>query len=130
MKPYLITGPLFLTLVLAGCRAEPAVRLVPVSGRVTLGQRPLRLVTIQLVPDASKGTHAPAGVGQTDEDGSFQITTPPHGAGAVPGHYKVTVTSYTGKDVPPAYADPAKTPLWVEIPPGGLENWDLKLNNR
>jgi hypothetical protein len=127
MKPYLQTCPLLLALVLAGCRGEPAVHLVPVNGRATLGQKGLARVTIQLVPDASQGTHAPTGVGQTDEGGAFRITTPPHGEGAVPGRYRVTVTSYTGQGVPPAYADPRKTPLRVEIPAGGLENWDLKL---
>ena len=129
MKPYLRTCSCLLALALAGC-SGPSVRLVPVRGRATLGGQGLARVTIQLVPDGSKGTHAPAGVGQTDEDGSFQITTPPHGAGAVPGHYKVTVTSYTGKGIPPACADPAKTPLRVEIPPGGLENWHLELKSK
>jgi hypothetical protein len=130
MKPYLQTCPWLLALTLAGCWGDPAVRPVPVRGRATVGDKGLGRVTIQLVPDASKGTHAPTGVGQTDEDGSFQIATPPHGDGAVPGHYKVTVTSYTGKGIAPAYADPAKTPLRVEVPPGGLENWDLKLKSK
>jgi hypothetical protein len=124
------TCPLLLALLLAGCSSKSAVPLVPVHGRATLGQRALGRVTIQLVPEDSKDTHAPAGVGQTDEDGSFRITTPPHGEGAVPGRYKVTVASYTGKDVPRSYADPRTTPLRVEIPPGGLENWDLKLGSR
>jgi hypothetical protein len=129
MKPYLQTAPLLLALLLAGCQTRPSIRLVPVQGRATLGQKALGRVTIQLVPDASQGTHAPSGVGQTDEDGSFRITSPPHGAGAAPGRYKVTVTSYTGKSVPRQYADPRTTPLRIEIPPGGLENWDLKLGN-
>jgi hypothetical protein len=116
--------------MLAGCRGEPAVKLVPVGGRVTLGQKPLARVTIQLVPDGSQGMHAPAGAGQTDEDGTFRITTPPHGEGAVPGHYKVTLTSYTGKDVPPSYADARNTPLRVEIPPDGLADWNLDLGRR
>jgi hypothetical protein len=94
MKPYLRTCPWLLALALAGCGGDPAVRLVPVRGRATLGDKGLGRVTIQLVPDRNKGTHAPAGVGQTDADGSFHLTTPPHGDGAVPGHYKVTVTSY------------------------------------
>ena len=128
MRSSLRASPLLVALALAGC-AEPAVRLVPVRGRATLGPTSLSLVTIQLVPDGGKGTHAPTGVGQTDEDGRFRITTPPHGEGAVPGHYKVTVVTYTGKDVPRSYADPRSTPLRVEIPPGGLENWELKLKS-
>jgi hypothetical protein len=125
MKRFLRACPLLVALALAGC--GPAVRLVPVQGRATLGDKVLARVTIQLVPDAAKGTHAPAGAGQTDENGAFRITTPPHGEGAVPGHYKVTVTSYPGPGVPPSYGDPTKTPLRVEIPPAGLKNWELKL---
>jgi hypothetical protein len=128
MKPYPWACPVALALLLAGC-GEPAVRLVPVRGRATLGQKGLARVTIQLVPDGKQGTKAAAGAGQTAEDGSFHITTPPHGEGAVPGRYKVTVTSYTGKGVPRSYADPRTTPLWVDVPPGGLDNWDLKLGS-
>ena len=130
MKTYLQTCPCLLVLALAGCWGDPAVRLAPVRGRATLEDKPLGRVTIQLVPDASKGTHAPPGIAQTEEDGSFQIATPPHGDGAVPGHYKVTVTSYTGKGIPPGYADPAKTLLRIEIPAAGLANWDLKLKSK
>ncbi len=126
MKPYLCALPL--ALVLAGCRSEPPVQLVPVRGRATLAQKPLGRVTIQLLPDgAKKGT--PSAVGQTEADGSFHLTTPPHGEGAVPGKYKVTVTSYTGKGVPASYGNPRDTPLRIEIPAGGLENWDLKLKS-
>jgi hypothetical protein len=130
MKLTLRSCPLLLALLLAGCRGEPAVKLVPVSGRITVGQKPLVRVAIQLVPDGSKGTHAPAGAGQTDEDGSFRITTPPHGDGAVPGHYKVLLVSYPANSVPPSYANAQKTPLWVEIPPEGLEDWDLDLSKQ
>ena len=130
MKSCLRVCPWLLVLALAGCWGEPAVQLVPVRGRAMLGDKGVGRVTIQLVPDGSKGTHAPAGVGPTDEDGLFRITTPPHGDGAVAGHYRVTVTSYTGKSVPHAYADPTKTPLRVEIPPNGLENWDLQLKSK
>jgi hypothetical protein len=128
MMPSLRSCFCLLALALAGC--SPAFPLAPVRGRATLGDKGLERVTIQMVPDASKGTNAPAGVAQTDVDGSFKITTPPHGDGAVPGHYKVTVTSYTGKGIPPIYADPLKTPLRVEIPPAGLESWDLKLKSK
>ncbi|HKB38881.1 MAG TPA: hypothetical protein VKD72_20730 [Gemmataceae bacterium] len=126
MKLFLRACPLLVALALAGCSGS-SVRLVPVQGRATLGNKALARVTIQLVPDASKGTHAPAGAGQTDENGAFRITTPPHGEGAVPGFYRVMVTAYVGQGVPPSYSDPSKTPLRVEIPPSGLENWELKL---
>jgi hypothetical protein len=125
MKLFLCACPLLVALALAGC--GPAVRLVPVQGRATLGKKALARVTIQLVPDAAKGTHAPAGAGQTDENGAFHISTPPDGEGAVPGFYRVTVTAYPSQGLPPTYSDSMKTPLRVEIPPSGLENWELKL---
>jgi hypothetical protein len=128
MKPSPRVCPWFVALLLAGCSGS-AVRLVPVHGRATVNKKAVAGLTIQLVPDAAKGTHAPSGGGQTDEDGRFVITTPPHGEGAVPGHYKVTVSSYTGRGVPRSYADPRQTPLRIEVPPGGLENWELKLKS-
>jgi hypothetical protein len=128
MKPYLGACLLVLALLLAGCQGS-SVELAPVRGRATMGQKGVARVTIQLVPDSKKGTRGPSGVGQTDQDGSFQITTSPHGEGAVPGRYKVTVTSNTGSGLPRSYADPRETPLWVEIPKGGLTNWELKLES-
>jgi hypothetical protein len=122
------TFPVLLAAALLGCRAEPALELAPVRGRVSLGGKGLSHATVQLIPDEAKGTTAPTGAGQTDEDGRFQITTPPHGEGAVPGHYKVTVTAYSGS-VPQRYADPITTPLLVEIPLDGLEDWRLELTN-
>jgi hypothetical protein len=117
---------LLLAAALLGCRSEPALELAPVRGRVSLGGKGLSHATVQLMPDETKGTTAPTGAGQTDGDGGFEITTPPHGQGAVPGHYKVTVTAYSGA-VPQRYADPIKTPLSIEIPAAGLEDWKLEI---
>jgi hypothetical protein len=117
---------LLLAAALLGCRSEPALDLAAVHGRVSLAGKGLSHATIQLIPDEKKGTTAPTGAGQTDEEGRFQITTPPHGDGAVPGHYKVTVSAYSGK-VPQRYSDPVKTPLSVEVPAAGLEDWKLEL---
>jgi hypothetical protein len=82
------------------------------------------MATVQLVPDGAKGTHAPTASGQTDSDGSFIIQTPPYGNGAIPGHYHVTVLSYTSKpSLPGRYASPASTPLAIQV----LESGDEKL---
>src|SRR5262245_66457096 len=108
MKLFLRACPLLVALALAGCSGS-SVRLVPVQGRATLGNKALARVTIQLVPDASMGTHAPAGAGQTDENGAFRITSPPDGEGAVPGVYRVMVTAYVAQGLPRSYSDPSKT---------------------
>jgi hypothetical protein len=125
MRIWLSTIFVFLVV---GCSSQPALELAPVKGRVSLAGKSLVQTTIQLIPDEKKGTAAPSGLGQSDEEGRFQITTPPHGEGAVPGHYKVTVTSFSG-NVPQRYADPVKTPLSVEIPGAGLDNWTLELTS-
>jgi hypothetical protein len=122
------TFAVLLAAALLGCRSEPALKLAAVRGRVTLGGRGVSHATVQLIPDDKKGTTAPPGAGQTDNDGGFEITTPPHGQGAVPGHYKVTVTAYSGS-VPQRYTDPVKTPLSIEIPAGGLEDWKLDVTS-
>lgn len=115
---------LLLAAALLGCRSEPTLKLALVRGRVSLGGKGLSHATVQLIPDEKKGTTAPTGAGLTDGDGGFEITTPPHGNGAVPGHYRVTVSNYSGS-IPQRYADPIKTPLSIEIPAGGLEDWKL-----
>lgn len=129
MKVHRCAIPWLLAAALLGCRAEPGVQLAPVRGQAVLGDKGLARVTIQLIPDEKKGTSAPTGVGQTDDEGRFQITTPPHGEGAVPGTYKVTVTSYGG-DVPRRYTDPKSSPLSVEIPSAGLADWRLEISSK
>ncbi len=111
----------------AGC--GPAVRLVPVSGRVVYRGHGVKAATVQLLPDAAKGTHAPSATGQTAEDGSFTLQTPPHGPGVAPGRYRATVQQYGPPVLPPKYASPAETPLRVEVPEGGLSGWELKLHD-
>jgi hypothetical protein len=125
MRTRLCVVPLLAAALLLGC-GGPQLELAPVGGRVSLAGKGLSHAAVQLIPDGKKGTAAPAGAGQTDADGHFQISTPPHGDGAVPGHYRVTVTAYSG-NVPRQYADPVKTPLTVEIPAEGLSDWMLEL---
>lgn len=120
--------PLLLAAALLGCGGQ-SLELAPVRGRVSLGGKGISHAAIQLIPDSKKGTTAPTGAGQTDSDGNFRITTPPHGEGAVPGHYKVTVAGYSG-NLPRQYADPVKTPLTIEIPAEGLSDWKLELASK
>jgi hypothetical protein len=102
--------------------------LAPVSGQVTYRGHAVSKATVQLLADAAKGTHAPAATGETGADGSFTLQTPPHGAGAVPGHYKVTVGDYHST-IPAQYGNPARTPLHVEVPETGLKDWKIQLKD-
>jgi hypothetical protein len=114
-----------LLIVLVGCGGK-SLELAPVKGQVALNGKGIAYASIQLIPDEQKGTSVPSATGQTDADGRFEISTPPHGDGAAPGHYRVTVTTYGGT-IPTHYADPIKTPLSVEVPKEGLEDWKLEL---
>jgi hypothetical protein len=121
--------PLLLAAALLGCQAGSSVELVPVRGQALLQGKPLAGIAIQLVPDGAKGTNGPTGLGQTDENGAFQISSPPHGDGAMPGRYKVTVASYGG-NFPKHYTDPRYTPLSIDVPQEGLDNWKLELKSQ
>jgi hypothetical protein len=82
-----------LVLAVLGC-GRPSYKLAPVSGQVTYRGRGVAKATVQLLPDTSKGTHAPTASGGTGADGSFTLQSPPYGAGARPGFYKVIVLHY------------------------------------
>jgi hypothetical protein len=115
---------------LAGCQQAPPQPLAPVKGQVIYRDKPVKMATVQLVPDGAKGTHAPSANGQTDSDGSFTIQTPPYGSGAIPGHYHVTVLSYaTNPFLPGKYASPASTPLKIQVLETGDERLVLTLKD-
>ena len=112
---------------LAGC-GQPSCKLAPVSGQVIYQGRGVSNATVQLVADTAKGTHAPTATGETSADGSFTLQTPPHGTGAVPGHYKVTVQHYHS-GIPARYGNPARTPLQIEVPEAGRTDWKIQLKD-
>jgi hypothetical protein len=116
-----------LAIVLLGC-GRPAAPLAPVNGRVIYQGRGVSRATVQLLPDAAKGTHAPSATGDTGEDGSFTLQSPPYGTGAKPGHYKVTVQHYHS-GIPSKYANPTRTPLHVEVRETGLTDWTIQLKD-
>jgi hypothetical protein len=122
-------------LTLAGCGG---LKLVPVSGRVTLNDKPLNGGGVSFIPDASRGNNARVScVGRINPQGRYELITTgvkgsDSGKGAPVGWYKVTlITTLPGAPevtVPGQYTDPDKTPLAVEVvadaPPGA---YDLKL---
>jgi hypothetical protein len=107
---------------LAGCGG---LKLVPVSGKVTLGDKPLKGGGVCFIPDASKGNDARVScVGRIDSEGRYQLTTSAvkgsdSGKGAPLGWYKVTIiTTLPGAPeitVDRKYLDPEKPTLFVEV---------------
>jgi hypothetical protein len=117
-------------LLAGGCSKGPAPpRLVPVSGQVVYKGRPVGLASIEFLPEMPQGAQGFAAGGQTTQDGTFTLQTDPHGAGAVPGHYKVTVTTEARGAIPRRYADPGQTPLRIEIKEEGAADLFLRLTD-
>lgn len=92
-------------------------KLHPVRGSVKLDGAPPVGASVVLDP-VGGGANKPAGV--VTADGSFTLSTHPHGDGAPVGEYKVLVTWYPENareldnpknKLPARYADAAKTPL-------------------
>jgi hypothetical protein len=113
-------------LCLSGC-GSPGPTLHPVSGSCTFDGKPCEGATVVLQRVGGEaGTPVPSGT--VTADGTFTVTTHPHGAGAPPGEYVVLVSWYPAdgrslgnpkNKLPAKYEDPGKTPLpKVTIKPG------------
>jgi hypothetical protein len=111
--------------------------LVPVSGVVTVGGKPLPGVVVTFLPDDWGPAH-----GETDDEGRYSLETAAR-PGAIPGTYKVAMSYLVAADgrvlgldsrsgfnadpavatavekLPPEYASTEKTTLTAEIPPNG-----------
>jgi hypothetical protein len=106
--------------LLAGCGGP---RPAPVRGVVRYNGKPMCPGMLHFLPVGGEGKQAYAALQQ---DGSFTVKTQGEGDGALPGVYKVTVSRGLGN--PPDLADydtQEKTPITVEVPANGLENWVL-----
>lgn len=126
-----------LCLGLVGCGAR-GPKLVPVEGKVTLGDKPVTNGTVILYPDLARGNQSPEEPrGEIDAQGNFKVTTGAR-TGAAPGAYKVAVTAaekidpnnpyFTKWLVPEKYIDFRTSGLSFEVvenaPPG---TYNLKL---
>jgi hypothetical protein len=83
--------------VVVGCSDSPPVddryaaldpkNLVPMSGLVTIGGKPVPMVVITFLPPTGAGL----ATGETDSSGKFTLKSA-GGPGAVPGEYKVAIS--------------------------------------
>jgi hypothetical protein len=117
--------------LLVGCGdAKPA--LVPVRGRITMRDVPVKEVIVNFAPTGN--TAGSGALGATDEDGRFELTDARGQKGAHPGDYKIhlypaplgkssevptDVVSAGGGGIPSIYIDPNNTPLVANVPPAG-----------
>jgi hypothetical protein len=81
---------------LAGC-GDSGPRLAPVTGRVTLDDRPLVMAEIVFQPDDSVGSPS---FGITDDDGRYELGYTRDKKGALVGWHLVRITSQTESDGP------------------------------
>jgi hypothetical protein len=107
-------------LAVCGCGNKP--KLVVVTGRVIHKGQPLNAGSIWLHPHAGNPYQGEKPSCQLAMDGAFALRTYPYGDGVPPGSYKVTLSPDLANRIRlPAYADPAKTPLKLEVPDDGVK---------
>jgi hypothetical protein len=83
---------LLLTSSIAGCDRGP--KLYPVQGKVSYEGNAPEGASVVFAP--VDGDHSKSASGKVQADGSYELETYPHGKGAFPGEYHVTVTWFTG----------------------------------
>jgi hypothetical protein len=133
----LILGALAL---LAGCGGSGGPKPVPVSGRVTLDNKPLANATLQFVPASGEKASEGSSVGTTDENGKYSLVlnTDNGTKGALVGKYKVMITlgAQSGSDTKPTFHKQLperynrKTQLECEVPAGGRDDANFDLTSR
>ena len=134
---FLVLG---LLLVAIGCGQKTA----PVSGRVTLDNKPLVNATVIFTPDSKERNPGPGSRGKTDASGNFKLDLlTGEGTGAIPGKHIVSITGYDGDDVVPSSGSDMKpfrkaivprrynveTELRFDVPPAGSKNADFDLKS-
>src|SRR5437868_8923013 len=93
----LLGGVLFAVL---GCGRG---NLAPVSGRVTLDDKPLARATVIFQPVSQERNPGPGSAGKTDDQGQFTLQMMTGTVqGAILGKHKVSITAYEGGDEVPS----------------------------
>ena len=117
-----------LVVAVSGCSKNPPP-LVAASGKVQSNGKGVPNAVVQFIPDLSKNPNGCAAQATTDAEGAFSLKTPPHGDGASPGWYRVTVVGYGDKlRFAKKYTQFDKTPFLIEIPQGGKRDVLLKVD--
>jgi hypothetical protein len=112
-----------------GCR-KSGPKLVPVSGVVVNGTRPVARASVSFAADPPRAGQTLDAYGSTDAEGRFSLQTVSQGKGAPAGRYKVVITT----DGPSRALIPEKltahhtTTLVAEVPEGGTQDLRLDLS--
>jgi len=149
-----------LIVALAGCPGSGGDigATLPVTGKVTVDDKPLADGNVAFFPDAAKGNTTKAAVGGIVKNGQYTLvsaTSTSNANGAPAGWYKVTIsagmamtgtgnvvtdpakdkgkptltpTETKSEPIAEKYKDPKTTPLEVEVKAGG--SYDLKATSR
>jgi hypothetical protein len=103
VRGFFALGLLCGAMVASGCKPDKIGKVVPVSGKVTMGGKALPGGTVNFVPDKDKGNKLPSTpIGTIRGDGTYTLQTEGK-EGAPPGWYKVTISAMAppSQDVPP-----------------------------
>jgi hypothetical protein len=127
-----------LMLLVVGC----GQRTAPVSGRITLDDKPLANAFVIFQPLAEPNP-GPGSKGKTDANGKYSLRLMVgETSGAIPGKHKVEITAFEGDDVkqssgpdmvarkrivPDEYN--TKSQLTFDVPAGGSSSADFKLES-
>ncbi len=130
-------------LLAAGCGRGKSYSVVPVSGTVTLDNKPLEGVVVIFQPIAGPAVSdaGPGSSGVTDANGKFtlQLVTGEQKAGAVVGKHRVTLGTkreqapdddtirVTKSPIPPKYEG---KPQEFTVPAGGTDKADFPLTSK
>jgi hypothetical protein len=123
---------------LVGC-GDSSVKLLPVSGKVTVDGQPLTTGSVSFRPEKGSASAQEPG-GDIEDDGTYRLFTAGK-EGALPGRYRVLVVAVDPNDlkkkfpygkrtsfVNPKYSNPKTTDLAVEVTSSSAPGaYDLKL---
>lgn len=92
--------------VAVGCGGGP--RIAPVSGVVTLNNKPYKDAVVSFQPVGGKDEPNPGrgSAGMTDAAGKFTLVYDGRGGGAVVGKHRVRIFTHLGADIPDTEGDP------------------------
>jgi hypothetical protein len=104
-------GALLAAVICAGC-GPSGPDVVPVSGRITKGGRPVSIVAVQFYPEQGRPSSA-----RTDNDGRYELEfSEDIPKGAVPGKHRVSIQVVQERiDQPINLKDPKYHPEMPEI---------------
>jgi hypothetical protein len=111
----------------------------PARGQVLVGGKPAKGVFVYLWPASTAGVDAYCPTGQTDENGTFTLSTYDPGDGAPEGEYAVTAdwpvrfnpisNRWEGDQLKGRFADPKGSKVRATISPGPNELPPIRLDN-